>query len=117
MTKEIPCPFCCKHIKIPTEDWVKGGVFECKFCGYRIKLPAHPANPDDVMLKKPTKSRKPKELSKAVMDAITPDQSTGLDKAIKAYEKSRIKPHFKIEDRNPGGKAKYNVEVGVKIEF
>jgi hypothetical protein len=37
----LPCPSCCKNIYMSKEEWMQGGVYQCKKCGWKIRIPKH----------------------------------------------------------------------------
>lgn len=41
----LPCPCCCDNIYMTREEWVAGGIFTCKKCGWKIRVPKHNAIP------------------------------------------------------------------------
>ena len=117
MSKEIPCPMCCKHVVIDNSEWIAGGVFTCKHCGYKIKLPSHAPvslTPDEVMLKKKPQQRKQKKLSAEEMDALLPKPEDFVAKISGAYQRMNPRPYIEITDRR---RHRTNVEVGLKFSF
>lgn len=115
MMYDLPCSCCCKHLTIPDEVWVKGGIVTCKFCGYRTKIQAHKvspiANPDDVLLKRKTPKRSfdppvdPSAIGKKSNNPLTPIYTW--------YGKLNPKPYVDVKLI----KDKPAVEVGLKFEF
>ena len=117
MSKEIPCPRCCKHTVIENHDWIAGGIVTCKVCGYRMKISPHASSsltPDEVMLKKTQPKRKRPRLSAEEMDALEPKRPDIVQKVVGGCTNRNPRPYVDIKKQ---GKTGHSVEVGLKFSF
>ena len=123
MAKDFPCPCCCKHTKVSDKVWTNGGIVSCDHCGYKVKFPAHPNNPDDIMLKKKPVGAEPhvdfskRGLTKEEFDAIFKKPETNPINLISdAYDSLNPKPFVEFHGKESKEK-KPSVVVGLKFDF
>lgn len=117
MSKEIPCPRCCKHTVIENHDWIAGGIITCRSCGYKMRISPHASTsltPDEVMLKNTQPNRKRPKLSAEEMDALELKRPDVVKKISECYNNLNPRPYIDISKQ---GKTGYSVEVGLKISF